>query len=171
MTPQLEFKSWESSCPSSHAPETLGNLVTLYTRHGQDFLAAEVFEANKHIAGDLLRPDLYAYFEAISLSLTCPDDAIAMLEAQRIQYMHILRVGKKRTSEKSKVVGTRPATASRPNTTATSERKELSMSSKDFDAILENYMPILCLQAKLYWERRIYYETMSTFAAIKPHGL
>ncbi len=122
----------QQSCP----PETLGNLVTLYTRHGQDFLAAEVFEANKHIAGDLLRPDLYAYFEAISLSLTCPDYAIALLEAQRIQYMHILRVGKKRTSEKSKVVGTRPATASRPCTTATSERKELSMSSKGFDAIL-----------------------------------
>ena len=146
----------QQACP----PETLGNLLTLYLRHGQDILAAEVFEANKHLAGDLLRPDLYAYFEAVSLSLTCPDDAIAMLEAQRAHHTPNLGVGKKSISEKSKVVSARPATASRPNATSrppvATERNEISPSNKDFDAMLDGYMPILCLQAKLYWDRREY---------------
>ncbi|KAL7440115.1 hypothetical protein ACHAXH_007459 [Discostella pseudostelligera] len=140
-------------------PETLGNLLTLYTSHGQDILAAEVFEANKHLAGDLLRPEMYAYFEAVSLSLTCPDDAIVMLEAQRAHHIHNLSVGKQSISGKAKVVSARPATASRHNAsrpTAIAEKKEHSLSNKDFEYILDSYMPLLCLQAKIYWERREY---------------
>ncbi len=140
-------------------PETLGNLLTLYTSHGQDILAAEVFEANKHLAGDLLRPEMYGYFEAVSLSLTCPDDAIAMLETQRAHHIHNLSVGKQSISGKAKVVSARPATASRHNAsrpTAIAEKKEHSLSNKDFEYILDSYMPLLCLQAKIYWERREY---------------
>lgn len=144
----------QQSCP----PETLGNLLTLCTRHGQDLLAAEIFEANKHLADDLLQPDLFAYFEAVSLSLTCPDEATAMLEAQRAHHILQLNMSKEIISEKSKLASARPATASRPTatsrSTAITEEKDRLVANKDFDAKLDNYMPVLCLQARHYWERR-----------------
>lgn len=151
---KLETLFSQQSCPQ----ETLGNLLTLCTRHGQDLLAAEIFEANKHLADDLLRPDLYAYFEAVSLSLTCPGEAIAMLEAQRAHHIRQLSMSKELISGKSKGASARPETAPRPTatsrSTAITKEKDRLLSNKDFDTKLDNYMPVLCLQARHYWERR-----------------
>lgn len=76
-------------------PETLPNLLTFYTSHGQDNLAAEIFETNKHLAKDLLPPDVYAYFDAAMMSLTCPDDAFSLLETQIASFVPKLRSAKK----------------------------------------------------------------------------
>jgi len=141
-------------------PETLSNLLTFYISHGQDNLAGETFERNKHLAQELLPPDAFAYFDAVMMSHTCPDDAFSMLETQISQYAPKLRSGKSDLSKAIKSVSARPnkpATSVRPNTAA--ERKghrALAVATKEFEAILDRYIPVLMLQARLYWEKEEY---------------
>ena len=145
-------------------PETLSNLLTFYTSHGQDDLAAETFETNKNLARELLPPDVYAYFDAVMMSLTCPEDAaFSMLETQIAQHAPKLRSGKNNVSEATKSASIRPATSQRPATSArpdtAAERKghrALAVATKEFEAILDRYIPVLMLQARLYWDRKEY---------------
>jgi tetratricopeptide (TPR) repeat protein len=85
---KLEFLLSKQPFP----PETLSNLLTLYTSHGQDHLSAEAFETNKCLAKELLPPDLYAYFDAVMMSISCPDDAFFLIEAVSIPIWNIYAV-------------------------------------------------------------------------------
>lgn len=156
---KLEFLLSKQPFP----PETLSNLLTLYTSHGQDHLAVEVFQANKCLAQELLPPDLYAYFNAVVMSLSCPGDAILLLEAHNAHHAPNARAAKKDSSEATTAAGVRPATTNRPTASArpstAAERKgnrALAVATKNYDAILDNFIPTLCLQAKLYWDKREY---------------
>ena len=139
--------------------ETFSNLLTMYTRHGQDHLAAEVFQANKSLAHELLPSDLYAYFYALITSLSCPDDAIVLLETQTARHANNVGATKKETIAVSK----RSATTKRPTTSARSSvdvekkgNKALAVASDKIDDPLKCYMPALCLHAKMYWDRKEY---------------
>jgi tetratricopeptide repeat protein 30 len=157
---KLEFLLSKQPFP----PETLSNLLTLYTSHGQDHLAAVLFETNKCLAQELLPPDLYIYFDAVMMSLSCPDDAILLLEAQIANHAPNARAARRGISEAAIVASVRPATTSRPTASArpstAAERKgnrALAVATKKFDAVLDDrLMPMLCLQAKLYWDKREY---------------
>ncbi|KAL9188302.1 hypothetical protein ACHAXT_006680 [Thalassiosira profunda] len=144
-------------------PETLGNLLTLYTTHGQESLVAEIFEANKELARQLLPPDAFAYFHAISLANTCPADALAMLEAQSASFTRLLRSGKRDVSEAiSSASVARPATSHRAATTrptTAAERKDqraLDAATKEFEGTLDRFIPAVLLQARLYWDQKNY---------------
>jgi tetratricopeptide repeat protein 30 len=142
--------------------ETLGNLLTMYTRHGQDHLAAEVFEANNSLAQELLPSDLYAYFNAAMMSLSCPDDAIVLLKTQTARHADNVRAAKKGISEAT-AVSIRSAMTKRPTKSARSSidvekkgNKALAVVSNKNDDLLKCFMPALCLQAKIYWDKREY---------------
>jgi tetratricopeptide repeat protein 30 len=161
---KLEFLL-SSSNQQAFPPETLSNLLTLYTSHGQDHLAAEAFQNNMILAQELFPPNLYAYFDAVAASLSCPDDAIAMLEAQITQLASLVRAAQKGgVAETTASVGTRPSTAAKKSTGSTrrpsiaTDRKENKavVVAKDVDALLDQFMPMLCFQAKLYWNKRDY---------------
>ncbi|KAL3826625.1 hypothetical protein ACHAXA_010550, partial [Cyclostephanos tholiformis] len=143
--------------------ETLGNLLTLYNRHGQDHLAAEVFETNKHLAQELLPPDLYAYFDAVVTSLSRPDDAIVLLETQTARHATNVRGAMKGISEATIAVSIRSATTNKPIASARSSidvarkgNRDLEPPMEKNDDLLNCFMPALCLQAKLYWDKREY---------------
>jgi len=161
---KLEFLL-TSSNQQAFPPETLSNLLTLYTSHGQDHLAAEAFQNNKSLAQELFPPDLYAYFEAVTASLSCPDDAIAMLESQITQLASLVRAAQKGgVAEAIAPVSIRPSTAAkkstgptrRPSIAITQKENKAVGAAKDVDALLEQFMPMLCFQAKLYWNKREY---------------
>ena len=126
-------------------PETLGNLISLYTIHGHDDLAAETFEANKALAKELLLPELYAYLDAAIMSLSCPNDAFSMLETLAAQHAAKLRSGMKSLSDAV-------------NSTSIKDNgaQSLTAATKEFDNLLDRYIPILMLQAKLYWDKKEY---------------
>jgi len=155
---KLEFILQQQPFP----PETLSNLLTLYIKHGQDDLSAETFETNKHLAQELLPPDVYAYFDAIMMSLSCPEDAQTMLDTQIAKLIPKLRSGKQDISKAmnsatNRPATSRPATSSRPTTAA--ERKgqrALTVANKEFEATLDRFIPALCLQARLLWDRKEY---------------
>ncbi|KAL7528623.1 hypothetical protein ACHAXR_005709 [Thalassiosira sp. AJA248-18] len=157
--PSIGMQKLEFLLAQSFPPETLSNLLTLYTSHSQDDLAAETFERNKHLAKELLTPDVYAYFDAVMMSLSCPDDAFSMLEAQIAQHTPKLRSGKKNIKSALATPATshRPATSARPTNAA--ERKEhraLAVATKEFEVILDRFIPALMLQCRIYWDRKEY---------------
>ena len=159
---KLEFLLSNQSFP----PEALSNLLTLYTRHGQDDMAAETFETNKHIAKELLPPDVYAYFDAFVMSLSCPEDAGSILEDRLAIHTSTLKSVKKDLQEITKTISNRPATtashrptnaATRPTTAA--ERKEqrvVSDASKETEVVMDRFIPLVMLQCKLYWDKKEY---------------
>mmetsp|Transcript_29296 Transcript_29296/g.49909 ORF Transcript_29296/g.49909 Transcript_29296/m.49909 type:complete len:646 (-) Transcript_29296:999-2936(-) len=151
---KLEFLLSNQPFPS----ETLSNLLTLYTIHGQNDLAAATFEANKSLAHELLLPDDYAYFDAVMMSLACPEDAFSMLETQVANYIPKLKSSKSKLSEAIRSTSEKPAkSAPRPTTDAErTEHRALSVATKELDDILDQYIPVVMLQARLYWERKEY---------------
>ena len=157
---KLEFLL-SSSNQQAFPPETLSNLLALYMSHGQDHLAAEAFQNNKSLAQELFPLDLYAYFEAVTASLSCPDDAIAMLESQITQHASLVRAAQKGgLAEANATVNIRPSTAAkksrRPSIATDRKENKVVVAAKDVDALLEQFMPMLCFQAKLYWNKRNY---------------
>ena len=155
---KLEFLLSEEISPT----ETLHNLLTLYASHGQEHLAAETFQANKDLAKEVLPREVYGYFDALQVSITSREDAITMLEKQVSTYIPKLRSGKKDVSSAESM---RPATSHRLSTASTarpttaSERKThqaVAAATQNVEAILDYYIPTLCLQAKLNWDKEDY---------------
>mmetsp|Transcript_644 Transcript_644/g.1316 ORF Transcript_644/g.1316 Transcript_644/m.1316 type:complete len:471 (-) Transcript_644:2029-3441(-) len=137
---RLKFLLAQDSFP----PEVLGNLITQYLSHGKDDLASETLEANKQLAREIISPELLSYLEAAILTSTYPDEAIPLLE--KIASKHVPKL-KEQMNKITDAV------------TVSSQEKESSMilsATKEYDALLDQYTPILMLQAKIFWDKKEY---------------
>ncbi|KAL7548033.1 hypothetical protein ACHAWF_011319 [Thalassiosira exigua] len=147
--PILGMQRLEFVLNQSFPKEALSNLLTLYTIHGQDELAAETFEKNKHLAKELFLPDVYAYFDAAILSLTCPDEALSKLEHKTTSHAPKLRLTKEKISD---AINKKPISHM-------AERKlhqALDAAKKEFEASLDHYIPALMMQARIHWDKKDY---------------
>ena len=160
--PLIAMQKLDFLLSSEHfPPETLSNLLTLYTSHGQDNLATDCMSTHKHIAKELLPTEVYNYFDALLMSTTSPLEASEMLTIQLAKYLPKLRVGKR---EVSSAHSTRPATQQHRPATSVAQRPTTALERKqhahaetkqaELKAILEYYIPTLMLQAKIYFDQR-----------------
>mmetsp|Transcript_19019 Transcript_19019/g.55210 ORF Transcript_19019/g.55210 Transcript_19019/m.55210 type:complete len:423 (-) Transcript_19019:460-1728(-) len=124
-------------------PETFGNLLLLYCKHGYHDLAADILAENSHLTYDFLSQDLYEYLDATIMMTTSPDEAYKKFEALSKQHIQQLR----------------KLTAS----AATAEPEEKEDILKDLEEALERYIAVLMAQAKIHWENENYAAIESLF--------
>jgi tetratricopeptide repeat protein 30 len=146
---------------ASFPPEALANLLLLCIKHGEEALALETFKANRIVAKELLSPDLFAYIQAAILSYSCPDEAYSMLDKTIKDMAPKMKAAKRKLDDaqtaSSNNSTTRPSTSSiRPTTTARLLATSLTEAKQEFEALLENFIPIVMLQTKLFWDRKEY---------------
>ncbi|KAL7518916.1 hypothetical protein ACHAWX_004094 [Stephanocyclus meneghinianus] len=145
----------------SFPPETLANILILFIKYGDDVLAEQIFEANSLLAKELLSPGLLAYLDAAILSLSRPDDACCVLENLVAELTPELKKATKRLND-AEATSTRASTARlsttsiRPTTTARTLTASLADAKEKLQSLLDIFIPILMLQAKLFWDRKEY---------------
>lgn len=140
---------------ASFPPETLGNLLTVYVSHGQEDAAAELFESNKQHIKELIPPELYAYLNAAILSFSSPHEAYSMLETLVAKYTPRLRASMKQLEVEAQASSS-PASTSRPATASRRGAQSLADATQTYATLVEDYIPILMLQAKLHWDEKQY---------------
>ena len=146
-------------------PETLGNLLTFYLSHDQQNEAAEMFTRNKQLANDVLTSDAYQYFDASLLAVHSPAEAAAALDSLLAGITPKLRQGQK-AKDIAKAHSSRPATSAtlrrpataRPTTAAErSANSSLANASREYDSVLDSFVPALMLRAMIEWKKKDFY--------------
>ncbi len=155
----------------SYPSEALGNIITMYLNQGHDDLASEMFEANKQVLQALLPRETYSYLQAAIASITSPNDNVT-LESSVAEHAKRLKLEMKRLGSKN-ISSTRPATASsrpdsnrpmssRPSTAAYRQaQQDLANATKEFDASVKQFVPLLMLQAKVLWDQGEFAKTQA----------
>ena len=117
-------------------PETFGNLLLLYSKHGYHDMAAEILAENSHLTYDLLSQELYEYLDATIMMSTSPKEAYRKfneLSAQHVQRIQKLSKALSQSNE--------------------SKRKDIL---QKYEEEIGQYIPVLMAQAKLFWEKENY---------------
>eukprot|EP00986_Skeletonema_menzelii_P002032 scaffold556_cov144-Skeletonema_menzelii.AAC.1 len=149
--------------------EAFGNILIMLLNQGHEDLASETFEAYKHVAPELLPHETYSYVQAAVTSMTSPTET---LERSVVERAKRLKLEMKRLRSK-KLPSTRAATASirptssrpsssrpmssRPSTAVT--QRDLARATKEFEISVNEFVPLLMLQAKTLWDQGGYAKT------------
>ncbi|XP_062875089.1 intraflagellar transport protein 70A [Trichomycterus rosablanca] len=133
---KLAFLLQQSPFPFS----TFGNLLLLYCKYEYFDLAADVLAENAHLTYKFLSPYLYEFLDAMLTSQTAPEEAFRKFDD----------VAGKLTEQLRKV--TKQVQEARRNR----DDEGLKKAVEDYDQLLEEYIPVLMAQAKIYWNRENY---------------
>ncbi|CAH8502550.1 unnamed protein product [Schistosoma rodhaini] len=140
---KLQFLLQQETFP----PETFANLLLLYIKYEYYDLAADVLAENTTLAYEYLSSDLFNFIEAVILRQTAPQDAYNRLDQMAIKHTEQLRRLTKIIQE------------ARQN-----QNDELVRSTvQEYDLALENYIPVLMQQAKIYWDMENYQQVEKIF--------
>ncbi|CAI4225202.1 unnamed protein product [Auanema sp. JU1783] len=120
-------------------PETFVNLLLLYCKYEYYDLAADVLAENAHLTYKYLSQYQYDYLDALISQQTAPEEAYAKFDTMANELMNELRKVTKRAQELKR-----------------KNDDDVVQAVKDFDEILEQYLPILMSQAKMYWDKHNY---------------
>ncbi|XP_066498448.1 intraflagellar transport protein 70A isoform X3 [Hoplias malabaricus] len=121
-------------------PVTFGNLLLLYCKYEYFDLAADVMAENAHLTYKFLSPYLYEFLDAMLTSQTAPEEAFRKLEEIAGRLTEQLRKVTKQVQESRR----------------SRDDEGLKKSLEDYDQVLEEYIPVLMAQAKIYWNRENY---------------
>lgn len=149
----------------SYPSEALGNILIMFLNQGHEDLASETFETYKNVAQELLPHETYSYLQAAVTSMTSPNDT---LESSVAEHAKHLKLEMKRLRS-NKFPSTRPGTASirpgssrpmssRPSTARLTQR-DLAHATKEFEESVNQFVPLLMLQAKALWDKGEYAKT------------
>ena len=151
-----------------HPSEALGNILIMLLNQGHEDLASETFEAYKHIAPELLSHETYSYIQAAVTSMTSPTNT---LENSVTEHAKRLKLEMKRLrsnkfpSARAVTASIRPSSSrpgssrpmsSRPSTAVT---RDLARATKEFEISVNEFVPLLMLQAKTFWNQEEYAKT------------
>ncbi|CAH8508519.1 unnamed protein product [Schistosoma mattheei] len=140
---KLQFLLQQETFP----PETFANLLLLYIKYEYYDLAADVLAENATLAYEYLSTDLFDFIEAVILRQTAPQDAYNRLDQMAIKHTEQLRRLTKIIQE------------ARQN-----QNDELVRTTvHEYDMALENYIPVLMQQAKIYWDMENYQQVEKIF--------
>ncbi|XP_018649626.1 hypothetical protein Smp_166420 [Schistosoma mansoni] len=140
---KLQFLLQQETFPS----ETFANLLLLYIKYEYYDLAADVLAENTTLAYEYLSSDLFNFIEAVILRQTAPQDAYNRLDQMAIKHTEQLRRLTKIIQE------------ARQN-----QNDELVRTTvQEYDIVLENYIPVLMQQAKIYWDMENYQQVEKIF--------
>uniref|UniRef100_A0A669QBD4 Tetratricopeptide repeat protein 30 n=1 Tax=Phasianus colchicus TaxID=9054 RepID=A0A669QBD4_PHACC len=133
---KLQFLLLQNPCP----PETFGNLLLLYCKHQYYDLAADVLAENAHLTYKLLTPYLYNFLDAVITCQTAPEEAFHKLDDAAGMLTEQLRKLTKQIQE------------ARQNWDDEAVKKTVN----EYDETLDKYIPVLMVQAKIYWDMKNY---------------
>ncbi|XP_012997750.1 intraflagellar transport protein 70A2 [Cavia porcellus] len=133
---KLQFLLQQNPFP----PETFGNLLLLYCKYEYFDLAADVLAENAHLTYKFLTPYLYDFLDAMITCQTAPEEAFVKLDGLAGMLTEQLRKLTKQVQE------------ARRNRADDTVIKALN----EYDETLEKYIPVLMVQAKIYWNLENY---------------
>uniref|UniRef100_A0A4W4H366 Tetratricopeptide repeat protein 30 n=1 Tax=Electrophorus electricus TaxID=8005 RepID=A0A4W4H366_ELEEL len=113
-------------------PVTFGNLILLYCKFEYFDLAADVMAENAHLTYKFLSPYLYEFLDALLTSQTAPEEAFRKLDEMAGRLTEQLRKVTKQV-----MIPHLPLTC-------------------DCESTCILYIPVLMVQAKIYWNRENY---------------
>jgi tetratricopeptide repeat protein 30 len=128
-------------------PETFSNLLLLYCKYTHYDLAADVLAENAHLTYKCLSPEDFEFLETIILQQTSTEEAYKKFEELANRHIDILRKNTKAIQD---------ARISRDN-------DAIKKALKDYDESLEKYIPVLMMQAKIYWDLGNYNQVEKIF--------
>lgn len=133
---KLQFLLQQPTFP----PETFGNLLLLYLKHEYLDLAADVLAEYPDYTYKFLTPYMYEFIDAVITKQTGPNEAFKKLDDMASRHTETLRKLTKQVQE------------SRDMHDENSVKKAVN----DYDEAIEQYIPVLMQQAKIYWDRENY---------------
>jgi tetratricopeptide repeat protein 30 len=126
-----------------HPPETLGNLVLLYVRHQLLDLAADALADYEDLHEACLSAELKDYLQSLVVGHGSDQgqaEAYRKLEIQASRSVDTLR-------RRAKLI---------QDARHTQDEDAVREALASYDASLDEYIPVLMAQAKIYWEREHY---------------
>jgi tetratricopeptide repeat protein 30 len=121
-------------------PETFPNLLLLYCKYSHYDLAADVLAENAELTYKNLSPEDFEFLETIILQQTSKEEAYKKFEELSNGHIDVLRKNTKAIQD---------ARLQRDN-------EAIKKALKDYDESLEKYIPVLMMQAKIYWDEQNY---------------
>ncbi|CAH8841709.1 unnamed protein product [Trichobilharzia szidati] len=140
---KLQFLLQQETFPS----ETFANLLLLYIKYEYFDLAADVMAENASLAYEYLSPDLFDFIEAVILRQTAPQDAYNRLDQMAAKHTEQLRRLTKTVQEARQA----------------QDDEAVKRAVHEYDVALENYIPVLMQQAKIYWDMENYQQVEKIF--------
>ena len=128
-------------------PETFGNLLLLYLKHGCFDLAADVMAENTHLTYRYLTPELYEFLDAGIMVQTSPEEAFRKYDVLTAKHIEALRKHTKAIQDAR----------------LAHDNEGVKAALKQYDDALERYVPVLMGMARIYWERENYAEVEKIF--------
>ena len=121
-------------------PETFPNLILLYCKYQHYDLAADVLAENADLTYKCLSAEDFEFLENFILYQTSQEEAFGKFNVLSDRHIDILR---KKTKE---IQDARIARDS----------KAITVALQEYDASLDQYVPVLMMQAKTYWDKGNY---------------
>ncbi|CAI8024711.1 Tetratricopeptide repeat protein 30A [Geodia barretti] len=140
---KLQFLLQQVPCP----PETFANLLLLYIKHDYYDLAADVLAENSHLTFKCLSTYLYDFIDTKITQQTSPDEAFQKLDVLATHLTERLRKLTKHVQEHRK----------------NHDEEAVKRCVEEYDEALENYVPVLMAQARIYWDREDYSQVEKIF--------
>eukprot|EP01012_Entosiphon_sulcatum_P046546 TRINITY_DN625_c0_g1_i1.p1 TRINITY_DN625_c0_g1~~TRINITY_DN625_c0_g1_i1.p1 ORF type:complete len:674 (-),score=126.40 TRINITY_DN625_c0_g1_i1:16-2037(-) len=117
-------------------PETFQNLLILYIKYQYFDLAADVLADNAHLSFQYLSQDLYDFLDGCITGQTSPEEAFRKFDILSQKHIdHLRRLTKHIQDKKNEQDG-----------------DAVKKALREYDEALEQYIPVLMAQAKIYWD-------------------
>lgn len=154
---KLQFLVGQESFPE----ETFANLLLLYCKHEYFELAADLMAENAGYTYRYLSSYLYEFFDALITQQTSPEDAYTKFDDIASRYMDNLRKLNKQIGEIT--IRLDNETGGTDEQTLSKQRDSLKKLNSSYDETLQAYVPVLMLQAKIYWDLENYVQVEKVF--------
>ena len=128
-------------------PETFPNLILLYCKYQHFDLAADVLAENADLTYKCLSTEDFEFLETFILYQSSQEEAHAKFEMLANNHIDSLR-------KKTKSI--QDARIAR-------DSKSITVALQEYDAALDLYIPVLMMQAKVYWDKGNYKQVEKIF--------
>ena len=133
---KLQFLLQQATFP----PETFGNLLLLYLKYDYLDLAADVLAEYSEYTYKYLSNYLFEFIDAVITKQTAAEEAFKKLDDLASRHIDTLRKLTKQVQESKEM----------------HDETSVKRTVNEYDEALEQYIPVLMQQAKIYWERDNY---------------
>eukprot|EP01065_Artemidia_motanka_P047491 TRINITY_DN7457_c2_g1_i1.p1 TRINITY_DN7457_c2_g1~~TRINITY_DN7457_c2_g1_i1.p1 ORF type:complete len:678 (+),score=280.00 TRINITY_DN7457_c2_g1_i1:91-2124(+) len=117
-------------------PETFQNLLLFYCKYGYFDLAADVLAENAHLSFKFLEQPLYDFLDGLITQQTSPAEAYRKFDLLSAKHVETLRKLTKQIQDSKQEQNT----------------EGVKRALKEYDEALEDYIPVLMAQARIYWD-------------------
>ena len=128
-------------------PETFPNLILLYCKYQHYDLAADVLAENADLTYKCLSQEDFEFLETFILYQSSQEEAYAKFEMLANTHIDVLR-------KKTKAI--QDARIAR-------DSKAITTALQEYDSALDQYIPVLMMQAKVYWDKGNYKQVEKIF--------